>query len=171
MSVKKWILAHLLQFDRQLSRARCACSGKMIPFYGRSILRTTQCCSISVERTHPHPFPDFSSVQYCPVLCACTVELSRKCMPVFHPRMRSRFCEPSHVMLMSLFLFILSNLLSAFMQNPPPSLGVSGKGLIRRPLLKSRWALCGTKASVSPFFKHLSLLFYPTPCPSQSLKH
>lgn len=31
--LKKWILAHLLQFDRQLQRARYVCNGKMIPFY------------------------------------------------------------------------------------------------------------------------------------------
>lgn len=100
MSVKKWILAHLLQFDRQLSRARCVWSGKMIPFYGRSILRTTQCYSIRAERTqkpHPHSFPDFSTVPHRPLLCACTVELYWKCMPVFHPRMRSRFREPFYV--------------------------------------------------------------------------
>lgn len=75
-SVKKWILAHLLQFDGQLWRARCVCSGKMIPFYRRSILATPAAAgSVQNVLEGRVPFSFLRSFQCSPVWCCVLVHL------------------------------------------------------------------------------------------------
>lgn len=110
MSVKKWILAHLLQFDRQLSRAGRACSSKTIPFYARSMRRAVQKkATVSAQDVLNSLI---LTLFCCPgVVCLHCVDFIRNaCLFPPPPSMRlwAFICNLS----MSLLLFILSDLLS-----------------------------------------------------------
>lgn len=108
MSVKRWILAHLLQFDRQLLRARCLCSGKWYLFTaGR--YPAPPSATVSVQNALRASFPLFSSPLFS-VLCACTIELIWNACLSFTLAWDQGFVSLFLCDLM--FLFIISTLLS-----------------------------------------------------------